>query len=752
MELIEKIQNRTHLAKLVSKKEIASDTHELVFELEYKMDYRPGQYVWVEIPHLIVPDIHGNRRAFSITSIPDATNSITIVFRSSPSGYNQSLRSAVAGDEFNVIGPFGDAFCFPDDPEVPLILIGGGVGVAPFLSLVRYAAREKIHRNISLFVLNKSDDRLFYGEELRNYNDSPSIKTKTLSKTFEYGDIEDFVGLGHALVYVSGPQGFVDLVHTTLKTRGVFEYQFHFEHIYPSTSIDVELIQLFSEGKPKIEPSESLLSRQHMMLTYELVNATATHTVVTDIRGRIVFANKAAQDITGYTLEEMLGNTPRLWGGLMPKEFYKTLWETKLRGEIFSGEIVNRRKNGEIYIAAAHISPIKNENQEVVGFIGSEEDITEVRKSEQKANENEERFVQLTEKIPEVYWIIEFDPKEKVVYASPAFEQVWGVPRSALYENWHVWIDHIHPEDRQKVMDTFKLFLGGKSAFSLDFRVLQPGGKTLIVHAQADKALDEHKHIMRVVGVARDITKEKTIDQEKSEFVSFASHQLKTPITATRWNIETLLAGKYGQLSPKQLEVMRGILTMNTRIDELISNLLNISRIEQGVFLIDPAPIDFTKVCDEVLLEMGPYVEKRGHTLTKNFQGNLPQVSADAKLLRIVFQNFISNAIKYTHEHGKITVSLKVEGSDIVFSVANDGAPIPEADQEKIFGKMFRASNAPEQDPGGTGLGLYIVKQILENAGGRVGFSSKPGQDTIFFATVPLSGMIRKEGTKSLSN
>ncbi len=280
----------------------------------------------------------------------------------------------------------------------------------------------------------------------------------------------------------------------------------------------------------------------------------------------------------------------------MSKEFYSKLWDTKLGGKAINSEIVNRRKNGDVYIASAHIAPIKNNVGEVIGFISSEEDITYLRRAEQKALENEERFIQLVEKIPEIYWITELIPAEKVVYVSPAFEQIWGIPQSVLYDNPRVWVDHIHPEDRQVFVDTFNKFLESRSALDTEFRIIRPDGQILTLHIQGEQVLDEAGKIIRIVGVVRDVTKEKIIDREKTEFVSFASHQLKTPITAIQWNLDTLLAEKYGAIPPKQREILQGIYTMNSRSNELINSLLNLSRIEAGVFIIEPIPTDFVKI------------------------------------------------------------------------------------------------------------------------------------------------------------
>ena len=316
MELIEKINTRLSLAKVVSKNEVASGAYEFIFELEDKMPYESGQYVWVEIPHMHIPDVHGSRRAFSLTSTPDGTKYISILFRATQSGFNQSLRALNPGDELNIIGPFGESFCFPEDPKIPLVLLAGGVGVAPFLSLLRHAAITKSERKISLIIVNDSEERVSYRDELENYNKNTStITVRSVVGRLSTEHLSNLSIAEHTQVYVCGPQGFVDHAHSLLKTEGIFDHQFHFEHFYPTTTVDLELSQLFNQGKPIIEDSESPRAHRRAILTYELANSAATHIVVTDIHGRIIFANRAAETITGYTPEEMLGNTPRLWGG-----------------------------------------------------------------------------------------------------------------------------------------------------------------------------------------------------------------------------------------------------------------------------------------------------------------------------------------------------------------------------------------------------------------------------------------------------
>ena len=137
--------------------------------------------------------------------------------------------------------------------------------------------------------------------------------------------------------------------------------------------------------------------------------------------------------------------------------------------------------------------------------------------------------------------------------------------------------------------------------------------------------------------------------------------------------------------------------------------------------------------------------------IKQDFAKDLPLISADPKLLRIIFQNFISNAIKYTPDKGKIGITIKTDKKEVLISVSNNGNPIPEGDQPQIFDKMFRARNAQEMDPDGNGLGLYIVQKIVKIAGGKLWFTSKQGEDTVFYCSFPLSGMLAKSGSKKAS-
>ena len=249
----------------------------------------------------------------------------------------------------------------------------------------------------------------------------------------------------------------------------------------------------------------------------------------------------------------------------------------------------------------------------------------------------------------------------------------------------------------------------------------------------------------------RDITKDREIDQAKTEFVSLASHQLKTPLSAINWYSEMVLEEEVGPLNEKQKEYLKNLYDANRRMVELVNSLLNVSRIDLGAFAVEPAPTDFSAVADEVLTELKPQIGLKKLRLDKEYDKQVPSINADPKLLRIIFQNLLSNAVKYTAPNGVIGLALKKEGDNVLIRVTDTGYGIPAADQGKIFTKLFRADNVRDKEAEGTGLGLYIVKAVVEAGGGRIWFDSLEGRGTSFFITLPLVGMKKKAGTRGLT-
>lgn len=359
------------------------------------------------------------------------------------------------------------------------------------------------------------------------------------------------------------------------------------------------------------------------------VENASDHIIITDENAVIVYANKAAEKVTGFSRSEIIGQkagTKSLWGGLMPKEFYVKMWETlKTKKRAFTGELQNRRKNGEIYTALASISPI----------------------------------------------------------------------------------------------------------------------------------MDEKGNVRFFVGIERDITKEKEVDRAKTEFVSMASHQLRTPLTTINWYIEMLLSGDVGKVTPEQARYLQEVYNGSQRMVRLVNDLLNVSRLETGKLLVEPVPTDLEKFVESAVAESSLAGRESGvKVVFKPLAGSLGKIPLDPELLQQVLRNLIGNAQRYTpsNKDGVVAVTIdKSRDGEIVISIKDNGIGIPKEDQPLIFERFYRASNAQELAAGGTGLGLYISKLIVESWGGKIWFESQEGGGTTFYVTIPSKGMKRQMGEKKLA-
>ena len=243
----------------------------------------------------------------------------------------------------------------------------------------------------------------------------------------------------------------------------------------------------------------------------------------------------------------------------------------------------------------------------------------------------------------------------------------------------------------------------------------------------------------------------KDIDKAKNDFVSLASHQLCTPLSAINWYSEMLIAGDAGKLSDEQKEYAEQIYQSNRRMIILVNALLNISRIDLGTFSIEPEMVDLTIIANEVLKDLPPVFRKKKVNIIKKYSEKLKKVNVDPNLIRIIFQNIVSNSIKYTPEGGTITLEISPHKDKLLISIIDNGCGIPKEQQAKVFTKLFRADNVRRLETDGTGLGLYIVKAIVEKAGGKIWFESEEGKGTKFYINLPISGMKKKVGTKRLS-
>ncbi len=233
-----------------------------------------------------------------------------------------------------------------------------------------------------------------------------------------------------------------------------------------------------------------------------------------------------------------------------------------------------------------------------------------------------------------------------------------------------------------------------------------------------------------------DITHQKEIDTAKSEFVALATHQLRTPVAAIRWNIE-LLRKKISNQDEGIQKYAQKIEANTMRMIALINDFLNVSKLEMGTFATEFSNINlksfFESIADE---HIGSIVSKKIDFKTF-YNPETFTIKCDERLLHIIVSNLLSNAVKYVPSEKSVTLGYTVKGASVIITVADTGIGIPEHEQDKLFSKFFRASNAREEKAEGTGLGLYVVQQSVEKLGGTITMQSRENEGTEFTIVLP---------------
>jgi two-component system phosphate regulon sensor histidine kinase PhoR len=249
--------------------------------------------------------------------------------------------------------------------------------------------------------------------------------------------------------------------------------------------------------------------------------------------------------------------------------------------------------------------------------------------------------------------------------------------------------------------------------------------------------LDDNNEAKFFVALERDITEQKEMDRAKSEFISLAAHQLRTPISTISITTEMLLSKIVGDISKENKKYLRQIFTEVRSMTEMIDVFLNVSRIEMNKFPIKTEPMKLYDIIDKIVKAVTPQIEDKGIHFKKNYSKTLPVLDLDKNVMMIILENLLSNAIKYTSKGGKISLSAEEKGNNVIIEIADNGIGIPKKEQYRIFSKMFRAENTSSIKSEGSGLGLYLVKNLAEQSNYDISFKSKENEGTTFTIYMP---------------
>lgn len=227
-------------------------------------------------------------------------------------------------------------------------------------------------------------------------------------------------------------------------------------------------------------------------------------------------------------------------------------------------------------------------------------------------------------------------------------------------------------------------------------------------------------------------------EERRVGFVSIISHQLRTPLSIVKGYLEGLITGDQGKLNPGQKEYLADALKINKETINLVNDYLEACQLDTGNIKVSPRLVQMENVVEEVVDQMVALAKSSNCEITfEKPKIKLPEVKVDLIKIRQVIQNILTNAIRYSPGAGNIAVKLEKKGNNIIFSCQDQGVGIPLEEQEHIFTRFFRGKNVLQFDTKGSGLGLYLVRLVIESSGGKVWFESKPKKGTTFYFSLP---------------
>jgi signal transduction histidine kinase len=229
------------------------------------------------------------------------------------------------------------------------------------------------------------------------------------------------------------------------------------------------------------------------------------------------------------------------------------------------------------------------------------------------------------------------------------------------------------------------------------------------------------------------------LNKMKSEFVAIASHQLRTPLSAIKWETELFLSKAKKRLTKKQCNQIENVSLINEQMIRLVNDLLDVARIDQNRLILKKQRFSLLELANNIIKEFIPKAKSKNIEIAINNNTNLPAVLGDMDKVSLVLENLIDNAVKYTNNGGKIKINIYEEKGFLIFEIKDNGVGIPQEQVERVFEKFFRSDNIVKYQTEGTGLGLYITKNIIEQLGGEVWFKSIENVGSVFSFSLPIS-------------
>lgn len=491
------------------------------------------------------------------------------------------------------------------------------------------------------------------------------------------------------------------------------------------------------KSKPLVKKVQ--LVEDELFMVWQALGESRGPITITDCQqfdNPIIYTNQAFLDLTGYKKSEVIGHNCRFLQG--PDTDQKTV--RKLRTAVAKKQhvrvqIYNYRKNGEPFWNDFIMSPVKNKKGIVTHFIGLQIDDTERIEREKALRKSEEMLLKILERQSIMLqatkigiWYCDL-PFNNLVWDNKVKEDFWLPPDEQVTMN--MFYKQIHPDDREKTKHSIEKSIKNNTLYDVEYRTVnQKTQQFKWIRSVGRPSYDTKNRPIRFDGISIEVTDKKTLEQQKDIFIAIASHELKTPVTSIKLYTQ-FLDMRLKKIKDVVLsELMKKLDAQLNKLVNLIDDLLDVTKIENGKLQFRKEMFDFNVLVREIIEATQQTTDT--YTIEQRFS-TTSIVYGDRNRVGQVITNFISNAIKYSPNNKKIVVTTCKDEQKVTLLVQDFGIGISKKKQERVFERFYRVNESEHQrNYSGLGLGLYISSEIIKKQGGTVWVTSKIGKGSTF--------------------
>jgi PAS domain S-box-containing protein len=530
--------------------------------------------------------------------------------------------------------------------------------------------------------------------------------------------------------------------------------------ITPHKQIQLNLESIKDELEQRVASRTRALENKHQYL--QLILDNAVDAIITmDKQGQIRSFNPAAEKMFGYTANEIIGqNISELMAANDARQhdaYVQRYLEHETSRVIGTGRRVEaKRKNGRLFTIDLAVSELKQDEEHF--FIGIARDITSQVEFEDRLRDSEEKLKEAQRMGKIGNWTLDMITGD--LYWSDEMYRIFGRNPDDFQPSYENFFKVLHPEDVEIFRQSEQRAMQGEGNHSIDYRIVLPDGRVKWVHEEGIVQFDSQGKPEGMVGTMQDISERKLAEialqaakeeaeqanQAKSAFLSRMSHELRTPMNAILGFAQLMQLD--GQLADSHKDYVQEVLNAGHHLLDLINEVLDLAKIEAGKLELQHRQINIDQLYRDCVMLISPLAEKQGVRLVTETIDSNAAVTADATRLKQVLINLLSNAVKYNHVQGEVRLSCRRQNDDIQLIVSDTGKGLSEEEIEVLF-EPFSRLGMENSGIEGTGIGLYISKQLVENMGGSIQVESQPDQGSRFYVTLPAADAGRTVAAKA---